>query len=120
MNVLLVDHQDSFTYNLVHEIGVIVGRFPTVLDSRCPWEELLGRGPSPGMGLMIITKGSRDRVTRPLSRDRVFCGEAGWRRPQPSAGVVVGASGPADSASSSAPPRMKRSRNPVLPPSTSE
>lgn len=33
MRVLLVDHEDSFTYNLVNELGALTGQAPRVLSS---------------------------------------------------------------------------------------
>ena len=34
MRIILVDHQDSFTYNLFHDLGVVAGTEPKVIDSR--------------------------------------------------------------------------------------
>ncbi len=56
MNVVLIDHQDSFTFNLVHALGAITGRRPEVRDSRSHWwnpedeqrTDLLVLGPGPG------------------------------------------------------------------------
>ncbi len=56
MNVLLVDHQDSFTWNLAHALGEWTGALPEVVDSReiepdrvaASPPDLLLLGPGPG------------------------------------------------------------------------
>jgi anthranilate synthase/aminodeoxychorismate synthase-like glutamine amidotransferase len=56
LDVLLVDHQDSFTWNLAHAIGAFTGALPSVVDSRAVEParvaaappDLLVLGPGPG------------------------------------------------------------------------
>jgi anthranilate synthase/aminodeoxychorismate synthase-like glutamine amidotransferase len=56
VKVLLVDHQDSFTWNLAHAIGAWTGELPRVADSRevepervaAAPPDLLVLGPGPG------------------------------------------------------------------------
>ena len=54
MKIVLIDHQDSFTFNLVHELGRRVGRRPMVVPAgraasvRVEQHDLVVLGPGPG------------------------------------------------------------------------
>jgi para-aminobenzoate synthetase len=60
MRILLVDHQDSFAFNLVHGFGEVTGERPRVLDSTAPgatrvWQDL--RSSLGGLDLVVLGPG---------------------------------------------------------------
>ena len=57
MRVLIVDHQDSFTFNLVHELAPVVGGRPCVVDSREIPSEWLRSSTSVPFDLLVLGPG---------------------------------------------------------------
>jgi len=61
VKVLLVDHQDSFTWNLAHALGACTGALPRVLDSR---EVVPGRVAAEPPDLVVLGPGPGDPADR--------------------------------------------------------
>jgi anthranilate synthase/aminodeoxychorismate synthase-like glutamine amidotransferase len=55
MQILIVDHQDSFTYNLVHDLGKLTGDTPEVVDSKDP--QVLRHARRTDLDLLVLSAG---------------------------------------------------------------
>ena len=77
MNIAFVDHRDSFSYNVVHALGVAAGRAPVVVDfesardlvPRAERLQMLVLGPGPGHVERRADRGSVDELLGAIPPD---------------------------------------------------
>ncbi len=67
MRIVIVDHQDSFTFNLFHDIGELAGQEPEVFDHRyVTAEQVLGEG----LPTLIVIGAGPGHPARPADAGR--------------------------------------------------